>query len=207
MTALDSITCSVDGCSAKRYVRGWCSKHYRRWQRGGDPLIVKHAWRVPVIEHLLRKTETVDDNFVSCWRWLGATQTDGYGSQRTRDGRGGSLAHRLMFVEFRGAIPVEKELDHLCRNRWCVNPWHLEPVTHIENIRRGNGVNRSGICKRGHTDIVLRKRGGRICRRCRNDASRKWEMRALESGRKRVWESGRRRWTNQANRVSAKETA
>ena len=66
-----------------------------------------------------------------CWLWAGADNGVGYGKYR------GKYAHRVAYEAARGAIPEGMFLDHLCRVRCCVNPDHLEPVTNVENIRRG----------------------------------------------------------------------
>src|SRR5687767_10789272 len=75
-----------------------------------------------------------------CWVWTGSMYRSGY-AQIRMGGRGGPLrrAHRVAFEIFRGPIPDGLELDHLCRVKACVNPWHLEPVTHAENMLRGDG--------------------------------------------------------------------
>ena len=75
-----------------------------------------------------------------CWEWIAARKASGYGVFNT-DGRFGPVrrAHVLAYEDRRGPVPDGLEIDHLCRNRWCVNPDHMEPVTHRENLRRGLG--------------------------------------------------------------------
>lgn len=75
----------------------------------------------------------------SCWIWQGARADTGYG---TMPGPRGvtAVAHRVFYERHVGPIPDGLQLDHLCRQRLCVNPAHLEPVTSVENLRRGNVV-------------------------------------------------------------------
>ena len=70
-----------------------------------------------------------------CWLWTKCKNSDGYGRMRVN----GVLeqVHRVSYEIFVGPIPEGLELDHTCRNRACINPAHLEPVTHLENVRRG----------------------------------------------------------------------
>lgn len=71
-----------------------------------------------------------------CWEWAGTRNALGY-ARFTRGNRR-VVAHRLTYRIFVGRVPSGMELDHTCRNRGCVNPYHLEPVTHTENVRRGD---------------------------------------------------------------------
>src|SRR5215468_7462560 len=70
-----------------------------------------------------------------CWEWIGARDSRGYGNVRV-NGRV-RKAHCVLYEVVRGRIPPELESDHLCRVPWCVNPSHLELVSHAENVRRG----------------------------------------------------------------------
>ncbi len=99
----------------------------------GTPLryIKGHQHRAGGIEY------TVDDE-TGCWLWIGARNHAGY-STRGQDGRK-VMAHRYMWERHNGPVPPGLILDHLCRNPACVNPEHLEPVTHTENVRRGKAA-------------------------------------------------------------------
>lgn len=83
-----------------------------------------------------------------CWLWTGYKSGAGYGTLCATVKRT-ALAHRLMYMELIGPIPKGLTLDHLCRQRDCVNPYHCEPVTLEENTRRGVRIPKTH-CKRGH---------------------------------------------------------
>lgn len=112
----------------------------------------------------------------TCWEWVGRWKTNrGYGLFYL-NGKN-VKAHRLSYRMFKGSIPNHLELDHLCRNTSCVNPEHLEAVSHKENILRGNcptAINaRKTHCKRGHAlvkdnlDNYKLKMGERDCLKCK----------------------------------------
>lgn len=111
-----------------------------------------------------------------CWQWLGYTRPNGYGL--TKDQQGKTVySHREFYRLFIGEIPSGLTIDHLCKNKNCVNPDHMEPVTLRENILRSDGVTarkaRQTHCKNGHAftpgNIYRRRNGSRLCRRCTLD--------------------------------------
>lgn len=109
-----------------------------------------------------------------CWLWLGTVNANGYGVINLTVGE--RKAHRVSYEHYVGPIPAGLQLDHLCRQRCCVNPDHLEPVTNAENVRRGE-CGRAGRqkthCDHGHP---FSEHGGykqwrhghrfRYCRKC-----------------------------------------
>lgn len=70
----------------------------------------------------------------SCWNWIGRLNRKGYGDVQIRGVK--HNAHRAFYIEMGNSIPNGYHLDHLCRNKACVNPMHMEPVTPQENVRR-----------------------------------------------------------------------
>lgn len=107
-----------------------------------------HVFR-PVVDRFLEKIKPTP---TGCWVWMGTKNSQGYGQLWFR-GRLW-LAYRVAYVSFFGSTSPGFQLDHLCRQRSCVNPMHLEQVTAQENVRRGESPNikiaRSGFCLHGH---------------------------------------------------------
>jgi hypothetical protein len=125
----------------------------------------------------------------TCWNWSGSVNRGGYGVV-TVGGRSGKklYAHRIAYELYLGPIPHGLDIDHLCRNRRCANPSHLEAVTRRINIVRGIGPKILGSlnankthCSNGHPfnekNTVHRIDGGRRCRAC--DQSRRSKLGSL----------------------------
>lgn len=89
-----------------------------------------------------------------CWEWLGGKTVYGYGQYAVGIPGLTQRAHKLSWESVNGPVPSGLVLDHLCRNRMCVRPDHLEAVTNRENVLRGVGISASNAkkthCKRGH---------------------------------------------------------
>lgn len=123
---------------------------------------------------------TVGD-WQECWPWTGGKTTHGYGMFYPAKGRS-VCAHRQAFELVNGPIPDGLELDHVrawgCRLRHCVNPLHLEPVTHTENVQRATCL--ITRCPQGHEytpENTRVRRGRRECRACHRDRQRDYNRR------------------------------
>lgn len=135
---------------------------------------------IPDLPSVLR-TKIELDPVTGCWLWIAALRY-GYGVVRY-DGKA-RTAHRVIYALLVG--DPGPELDHLCRVRRCVNPAHLEPVDHLENVRRGDAGKHNAttwpegrLCPRGHvmagTNVYVHyserlRRTNRQCRQCKHEA-------------------------------------
>lgn len=172
--------CAVVGCERPSRSGGWCKAHYARWWRHGDT----DALILMGVDPVERFWSHVEKQPNGCWHWTAGRLDCGYGT--FYDGRK-CLAHRWSYEHFVGPIPPGLEIDHLCRVRRCVNPSHLEPVTHRENALRGVGAATFNALKThciwGHEFTVentkITTEGYRDCRTCRRrrDRERKGQLR------------------------------
>ena len=157
--------CKAENCERPCYGRGFCSMHYQRLVKYGD---YRLRGRMDVIPNFWKRV----DKTGGCWKWTGAINSWGYGQFGTK----GKFirAHRFAYELIKGEIPPGLVLDHLCGNRSCVNPDHLEAVTQRVNAFRSNCITTQNLrkthCPSGHpyneSNALIQKSGWRMCRIC-----------------------------------------
>ena len=190
--------CSITGCHLPIFVksRGWCRRHYYRWWNHGDPLAAAYTRdKGTDLQRWWAKVDTSGD----CWLWTGSLDKGGYGQFDTiaDDGKHTNhRAHRWGFIQLVRDLRDEEELDHVCRVHACVRPHpkHLEPVTHAENVARGNAGNHNAAkthCKQGHeftpeNTYINPSRGGRECRACNKATAAERTRRYREKKRRQL---------------------
>ena len=152
----------------------WSTRIVSGWEAAGMPRPFRshEEWERSFWTHV-KKTDT-------CWNWTPASGRNGYGRFRALGESRRKMVHRIAYELLVGPVPLGLQLDHLCRNRACVNPAHLEPVTHRENVLRG--VSRTAVnalkthCINGHKfteeNTYVGARGWRECRTCHRIRSR-----------------------------------
>lgn len=161
--------CAVDGCGRRSIARRLCNRHYLSARKAGT-LPPKVGQRRTDVNSVFRRLR---EGRGGCWIWTGATSSSGYGLVKV-GGRQTSV-HRLVYEELVIGIPDGLVLDHLCRNRACANPEHLEPVTQRVNVLRGvsaaAAAARATHCGNGHeynernTRVTGNRRECRVCDR------------------------------------------
>ena len=142
--------------------RGWAkfSETERREKYRQMRILAWSKMKVPVRERFLRLCEP--EPMSGCWIWTGARDRLGYGQFNGPDLR----AHRSSYLLFVGPIPEGKELHHICGMRPCVNPAHLRPVTHKENMEQSWPA-RKLTCRYGHPLTRFGASSQRRCLTCR----------------------------------------
>lgn len=154
--------------------------HYSRWYRTGDP--TKARRYSPRAGGLAERVWVKLDKSGRCWEWTGTIDAvSGYG--RIQVDGSCRYSHRVVYELLVEPIPEGLQLDHLCRNRACCNPAHLEPVTGKVNVERSERAQRSH-CQQGHPYagenlyVYTDKHGyeHRICRICRDENVRRWRQ-------------------------------
>lgn len=195
-----------DCTPTRRLSRKMCTKHYKRWQKWGDPAMVGYGnWHV--LDPLVRFNAKVNKDgplvpghpdLGPCWLWRGKPDPQGYG--RFSEGGVDTGAHRWSYKRFVGEIADDLCVDHMCHNldtscrggktcqhRRCVNPGHLVAASRSQNVRRGRGGQHhteKTRCTRGHEytgdNLIFNKQGYRLCRECR----RQWRHEYRERKRR-----------------------
>lgn len=182
--------CMFAGCDYPTIAQGLCESHYRQQRKGQrlQPVKRQAVTELGRFWQKVNKSGPIPERCPElgpCWVWASPDPESGYGRfwGTWRSEPKYTLAHRYSFELHGGVIPDGMVIDHLCRNRSCVNYGHLEPVTPTENTYRGEGLAPTNIakthCPGGHEYDLLNtyispSTGSRNCRICLADAQRRY---------------------------------
>ena len=133
--------------------------------------------KAAILDSAYIEQQSIPEPNSGCWIWLNATGNKGYGQIKIR-GHKRQSAHRASFSIFCSEPSPTNDIDHRCRNVLCVNPQHLEEVTHKINCQRRNAIR--STCPQGHPYSGVDARGARRCRTCDAVASRKYRIKRLD---------------------------
>ena len=169
--------CQVEGCENQVLIksRQLCRTHYQRFRKTGNPLLGRRDVYWSLNSWTERFWSNVDKS-TDCWMWIAAKNDRGYGQFTSRmEPHNTIYAHRVAYELQHGSIPEGLELDHLCRHPACVNPDHLEAVSHVVNCRRGSRPMQTH-CKHGHEftpeNTYVKPNGHRFCKECKRTRDR-----------------------------------
>lgn len=182
---------ATQDCLVDVHASGYCKPHYLRWKRHGDPLAGGPFRTKPTVAGFWM---AVDKNgpvpahrpeLGQCWVWTGRLDRRGYGIARLPGFRQPLGAHRAAWWLTHSELSSrEAQLDHLCRNRACTNPAHLEVVTSAVNNQRSTSPAarnfRKTHCDHGHEftpENTADYGDGRVCRTCQNEKARQYRRR------------------------------
>lgn len=128
-----------------------------------------------ILEQIKQKilSKILIDPNTECWLWQGYADRDGYARIEVIGGKN-KFVHRLSYEAFTGSIPEGMSIDHICKNRGCCNPKHLQQLSIKENILRGDGAssknNKKTHCNEGHEfsaeNTYINNRSARVCKTC-----------------------------------------
>ena len=121
--------CSFEGCVNKIQAKKLCGAHWRQQRLGKELKPLTN--QISVLDRMLSQVDKTE----SCWIWTGRVSGKRGYPQVSLAGRQ-KMVHRIMYEELVRVLEITETLDHLCRNRFCVNPEHLEPVPLRENVQR-----------------------------------------------------------------------
>lgn len=157
-------TCSIDGCEKPRRGRGWCSMHYDRWRRNGDPLKIVRFEGNTLEETLAHYLERQGD----CLVWTGQKNRKGYGLV-FRNGKANSI-HKLLWERENGPTPLGLKVDHICHNKACGELTHLRLATNKQNAENRQGATR--VSKTGIRGASLHRQTGKYVSQVQHNSQR-----------------------------------